>query len=484
MSISGAMNNALSGLRATGRAAEVVSSNIANAMTPGYAVRTLSLSSQSRGDIGGVAINGITRSVDPLLISDRRMAASQYQNVAISNGFLSQFETLLGTPDTNGSLSAFLSDFENSLITATSRPDALDRLENVAAYARDLATGLNKISEGIQTERSRADSAIGTQVTRLNDALGEVRTLNVQIAANLSRGQDAAALQDLRQKTIDEIAEIVPVRVLDRDQGKVAIYSTGGAVLLDGTPAEIAFTTTNIVTPYQTLAGGTLSGLTINGNVIDTSTDRGPLRGGALAANFEVRDELGVDAQSQIDAFARDLIERFADPAVDPTLALGDAGLFTDGVGAFDPLDEVGISARIGVNPNADPAQGGEAWRIRDGLGAAAPGNAGDSTLLRALSETLSSSRVPASGSFGTGSYSAADLTAVMLSQVGTNRINADNRQAFASTQLDELKQTELSQGVDSDAELQRLILIEQAYAANARIIQAADEMLQSLLRF
>jgi hypothetical protein len=50
MTISGALSNALSGLRAAGRGAEVVSSNISNALTPGYARRELSLVSSSIGD--------------------------------------------------------------------------------------------------------------------------------------------------------------------------------------------------------------------------------------------------------------------------------------------------------------------------------------------------------------------------------------------------------------------------------------------------
>lgn len=483
MSISGAMNNAISGLRATGRAAEVVSANIANALTPGYGVRSLSLSSRATGDTGGVRVEGVTRNVDPLLLSDRRMAAAEHGNVSITTGFLEKFENLLGSPETSGSLSAFISDFENALITATSRPDALDRLESAVTVASDLANSIKRVSDGIQEARTRADNSIDTQVASLNEALVEVAALNSQIAANLSRGQDASALQDFRQSLIDEISEIVPVRLNERSTGVVAIYSKGGTALLDGTPATIEFTPANIVTAYQSLGTATLSGLTLNGNAIDTSTDRGPLRGGTLAAQFELRDEMGVEAQSQIDAFARDLIERFEDPTVDPTLAPGDAGLFTDGGSAFSALNEIGISARIAVNARVDPAQGGQAWRMRDGMGAVTPGNAGDATILQSLADAMAANRVPASGNFGSGAFSMPDLTAALLSQVGADRLHAEKRQAFTSTHLDELKQVELAQGVDSDSEIQRLILIEQAYAANARIIQVADEMLENLMR-
>ena len=36
--------------------------------------------------------------------------------------------------------------------------------------------------------------------------------------------------------------------------------------------------------------------------------------------------------------------------------------------------------------------------------------------------------------------------------------------------------------GVDTDDEVQRLLQIEQAYAANARVIQTVDDMIQTIL--
>lgn len=76
MSIAGALSNALSGLTAASRSAEVVASNIANAATEGYAARTLVTSSRP-GTTGGVRIDGIARAVDPALLADRRLATAE-----------------------------------------------------------------------------------------------------------------------------------------------------------------------------------------------------------------------------------------------------------------------------------------------------------------------------------------------------------------------------------------------------------------------
>ncbi|WP_299735689.1 flagellar hook-associated protein FlgK [uncultured Roseobacter sp.] len=480
MTISSALSNAMTGLRAAGRNSQTISANIANAMTPGYGVRSVALSS---AQIGGVSIDGITRNVNPALLGDRGLAESAFNNASDRTNFLINYENALGTPDDPNSLSARIAEFETSLITATSRPDAPERLEGAVNSARDLASLITSASKNIQEARSEADRNIDFQVNQLNSALSGVKELNLQITKTLAVGGDTSALQDNRQALVDEISTIVSVRQIPRENGQIALYSTGGAILIDGGVAEIEFSAVNQVTPYMTQAGGMLSGLTINGYPVPTDSTRGALGGGSLGAQFEIRDELGVDAQTQLDAFARDLIERFQDPAVDPSLAIGDPGLFTDTGIAFDPLNEVGLSERLTVNAAVDERQGGEAWRLRDGINAVVQGDVGDSRLLQSLSTTLSTKRTPASGNFASGAFSAINLAATLTSQLGADRAQAEQSLTFSSTQLNELTQLVLAEGVDTDQELQRLLLVEQTYAANARMIEAADEMMQTILR-
>ncbi|UWR15250.1 flagellar hook-associated protein FlgK [Sulfitobacter sp. M368] len=483
MTISGALNNAMTGLRAAGRGAEVISSNISNALTPGYGRRVLSLSSSNVGDFGGVQINGITRIVDAGLAADRRLAHAENGNTQIAADFLARIENLLGTPDNPTSLTAQLSGFENSLITAASRPDAPERLGGAVAAARAVAQALNAASEGVQDARTRADRTIHAQVEELNTALTQIATLNSQITGLQVQGGDVSSLLDLRQQVVDRVGELVPVREAPRSNGQIALYSVGGAVLLDGTPAKIGFAPANLATPYMTLSGSTLSALTINGTEVRTDSEKGAIRGGLLAAQFEIRDETGVAAQTQIDALARDLIERFQDPAVDGTLAPGDAGLFTDGTGAFDPLDEVGISDRIAINAAVDPDQGGAIWRMRDGIGAVTQGDVGNASLLQALGTALTDPRVPASGGFGGGAFSAIHLATTLTSEIAVSRNITEQKLTYSAARLAELTERQLADGVDSDDEIQRLMLVEQAYAANARVIETVDEMLQTIMR-
>ena len=340
MSITSALNSAMSGLRAAGRASEVVSSNISNAMTPGYARRTLSVSAASQGFSGGVHVNGIARHVDSQILSDRRLAGAEFGYRSETTRFLDRVENLLGTPGESGSLSGRLSDFENSLITASSRPDATERLEAAALSARDLVQTINEASNGVQNARTEADRMIASQVEQLNGVLKQVEQINYQITSAASKQNDTSSLKDQRQTMIDAISEIVPIRMVPRQNDTVALFSTGGAILLDGRAAEIGFQSANVVTPYMTIQDGTLSGLTVNGFAVNTSSASGNLRGGTLGAQFEIRDERAPDAQTQMDALARDLIERFESPAVDPSLTAGQPGLFTDSGATLDATIE------------------------------------------------------------------------------------------------------------------------------------------------
>ena len=479
MSITGAMNAAISGLRAAARGSELVSNNISNALTPSYGRRGLDLSALSYGATGGVRIDGISRHMNEGVVADKRLASAAQQNTQTAVDFFRQLEDVTGIAGDANGLSGRLAAFEQSLITAASRPDAIERLSATVSDARRLADGISDASTEVQHMRSRADTAIAQDVDTLNTALEQIEKLNAQITLTLSRSGSSPALLDQRQAVLDTIGAIVPVNVVPRDNGAVAIYTEGGAILLDINAAEIGFDRQNVVTEFQSFDDGTLSGLTLNGQDLRISA----LGGGSLGGHFAVRDTYGVQAQTQLDAMARDLVERFADPAVDATRGAGDAGLFTDAGAAFDPLNEVGLSRRLSLNAAVDPAAGGEIWRLRDGLGATTPGPAGEAGLLNDLRAALETIQPTASGNFGTGSHSSASLFSAFTGLLASTRNGAEQDMTFTAARLTELTDLQLSQGVDTDQELQNLLVLERAYAANARVIQAADEMLETMTR-
>lgn len=483
MSISGSLSNALSGMTAAGRAAQVVSSNVANALTEGYGRQVLETSSRVLGSGGaGVQVDGITRVVDQQILADRRQSDAEAGYADTQSNFYTSLEAAIGLPGEPGSLSGRLDSFESALIAASSRPDTTARLDDVLNAATALQGHITGLSNKIQSLRMQADQEIGAQVDLLNDRLGKITDLNNQIRRQTGGGGDASALMDQRQKLVDDISAIVPVRQAQRDYGQIALYTTNGATLIDGKAAEFSFAPVGTIVPEMTFSSGALSGLQINGHPVSTSSDHGPVAGGSLAALFDQRDSWAVDAQRELDALTRDLVERFQAGGLDPTLSVDQAGLFTDGAAAFLPMNEVGLSSRLRVNPVVDPDQGGATWRLRDGLGSAAPGSVGNATLLNAFSAALTESRTVASGGLAGISQTGPGLASEFLSIVSSARVSADAEVSYTHAKNSALRTAELENGVDTDQELQSLLLIEQAYSANARVVQTVDDMIQTLL--
>jgi flagellar hook-associated protein 1 len=483
MSISGSLSSALSGLTAAAKAAEVVSSNIANVTTDGYGRRELLTTARSVGQTGqGVSIVGVRRDVDPVLLADRRRAEATQAERDIRADFLRRLEEVVGTPDTATSLASRIAVFDTALLEAASLPDSQARLSRVVETARDLAGQFASASATVQQARSDADDRIEGQVDLLNRTLAQISDLNANIRTTYSGARDPSALVDQRQQLIDSIAGIVPLREIARDDGQIALFTTGGAVLVDGRASAFGFDPAGTIMPEMSVGAGSLSGLTLNGRPLATTGADSPIAGGSLAAQFLVRDSLAPQAQAKLDGLARDLIERFADSGVDPTLAPGDPGLFTDDGGPFLAANELGLAQRLSVNAAVDPRQGGALWRLRDGMATATPGLAGNGAGLVALQEALTIARTPASAQFMTGARSFSALQSDLLSSIVADRLSAETEASYAAARTDALIQMELAAGVDTDQEMQSLLLIEQAYTANAKVIQTIGQLIDTLL--
>jgi flagellar hook-associated protein 1 FlgK len=481
MSITSALSNALSGLTAASRGVEVVSTNISNALTPGFGRRELEVTAQSLGGYGaGVRVLGVHRHMSAGILGDLRLADAAVAGSDERRGFYATLDELVGASGGQNALSDGVARLQAALVEAAAHPESAPRLAAVLDAATTVAGQLTSASDRIQQARLDADRDIAAAVTQLNGDLQQVVDLNVQIRGILASGRDAGGLVDQRQVLVDRIAQVIPVREVEREFGMVALFSEGGAQLVDSSASEFGFSRSSMIVPETTLASGDLSGLTLNGNAISTTGRH--IAGGRLAALFDVRDGLAEEAQATLDAVARDLVERFATPTVDPSLGASDPGLFTDGGGAFAAADEVGLSGRLSVNALVDPDRGGALWRLRTGLAAAAAGDPGDSTLLRAMTDALGNPRAPASGPFAGVAHTAGGLAGEAAATWSAELVSSERLQAYHESRSETLRSLQLQDGVDTDQEMQRLLMLEQSYAANAKVISTVDELIQMLL--
>ncbi|MDO5640783.1 MAG: flagellar hook-associated protein FlgK [Paracoccus sp. (in: a-proteobacteria)] len=484
MSIANALNNAISGLTAASRGTELVSTNLANSLTPGYARRELELSPRIHANNGGgVHINGVNRIISNTVLSEFRLSSAAVGRSAVTYDFYSKIEAAIGEPQNSASLSAMMNEMEAALISASGRPDSETRLRAVFESAGQLVKKINAISATIQDTRTNADRLIDKQVDALNEDLNEVSRLNRLIIIEQANNRDSSSLEDARRGVIDRIASVVPVREVPRENGRIALFTQNGAVLLDGkAPTLLGFEATGALTPDIDQNSEQLGRLSINGEFA-SSFDLSLFAGGSLFELFQLRDDYTITAQAGIDSIARELHDRFADSAIDTTIPVGGSGLFVDLAGPFDPANERGLASRLRITPTVDPTQGGQLWRIRDGLNAAAPGDVGDGSILDQLRQVMAATEPFRSDSAPAGLGSVATLTSTLLSDISSQRISAETLRTHDVTLLTSLQDALLADGVDSDRELQMLLQLEKSYAANAKVIQAVNDMLDQILR-
>lgn len=73
-------------------------------------------------------------------------------------------------------------------------------------------------------------------------------------------------------------------------------------------------------------------------------------------------------------------------------------------------------------------------------------------------------------------------LASDLLSITATAKLSAQGESTYATTRLDTFTSMEAQGGVDTDHEMQSLLQIEQSYAANAKVITAVNQMMQTLM--
>lgn len=514
MTLGSAMVNVITGLTVTARSTAVVSNNLSNVDTYGYSRRE---SLQSAAVLGGARVDGVQRVVNEALLKEKRTVEAENAALTAHSAFFKKIERATGNAGNGGGLSAAVNTFRDRLIAATEDPSDEATLIQIATAAKDIVTKLNASSKAVQAERSNADAAIAKDVKTLNRELERVSTLNRLIAVTTTKGGDATTHMDQRQAALDEINKIVPVQVVQRDYSRVAVFTYQGAPLLDGTkPVKLGFNPVGAITETMEVGKPPISGLIVSEEELPL-TQMQAFSGGTLAANFQIRDELAPEIQQELDLLALDLHLRFSSGAVDDTensstQPVNNKGLFVYSGSAASsntpvasatsnantlPKDKYGeenyaghdeydgLAARISINSKVDPdGTVQEYWRLRSGIGADGPNPEGATEQLNKFKNALNwSVRAPNKDIF-IGDENFIERVSDFESRIGTRRVNSENKEISSSNRLGVITHNFLAEGVDSDTELQRLIQLEHAFAANARVVQAIDTMMSEILRW
>lgn len=313
MSLYSAIGGALSGLNASQAGLDLVARNIANATTPGYTRKTLELrNNTSSGDSVGVAVAAATRNVNTFLQQQMRLESATTSKLNIYADFLGRVDTMFGTPDSNSSVAGSLTALETKLQALATTPDDPAARQTFLNAASNLASQLNSMSANIQGMRIEAEKNIALAVEAASNDLKTVADLNEQISQRMSKSMSVADLEDLRDNALNDLAKLMDIKTVARDDGTVAVFTGAGQLLLDRDPVKLIFDEhTNlgansfydIDKTKRQVGTVTLQ----NGTTAIDLIAAGAFRSGAIAGYIDMRDKVLPQAQAQLDELAAQL---------------------------------------------------------------------------------------------------------------------------------------------------------------------------------
>lgn len=340
MSLNTALSIAMAGLRANQAGLALVSSNVANAETPGYIRKATDQVAVNSGDGSSVRVVGVNRELDQYILAQLRTEMSGAGYATLKSNYLQQMQSLYGNPGSVGSLEYSFNALTTAVQALATSADSSSARLGVINAAKTLAQQLNTMTQGIQNLRGGAENGIKDSVSTANNLMKQIATINNQLTANplggTSTDANTAALLDRRDQYINQLSQLMDIRVTTNGANQVTVFTGSGVQLVGNEAATLRFDAQNTVSaqtawnadPAKSTLGSVMIDLPNGGSINLTST--GAIRSGTIAAYTELRDKTLVEAQNQLDQFAASLSSALSDkttvspapvaPATDYTL--------------------------------------------------------------------------------------------------------------------------------------------------------------------
>jgi flagellar hook-associated protein 1 FlgK len=341
MSLFSSLNVATRALHASQTAIDITGQNIANANTEGYSRKRVNLEPDSRhdnafGEIGmGVDVVGITRIRDAFIDQQVYEQLGDKGMLATLDDAMERLENLFQEPSDVG-LNATLSGFFDSWQDLANNPGDLSAREAVKASAVRVIDLLNSLSIDMGRYRTNMDDLLGKKVTEANDLMRRIDALNTEIATVEARpGQVAADTRDMRDLAVRRLSEILDVRAIEDEQGRVSI-STGGTLLVGPSrwnKLEV-FGTTRVDANGSEVP-------TIGVRLADGKRVLEP-NGGVIKGILEVKDNLVPAYQNNLDMLAKSLVKE-----VNDIHRTGFTLSQHNGIEFFDPNSTTALTIRL-----------------------------------------------------------------------------------------------------------------------------------------
>ncbi|CAN7402420.1 hypothetical protein ASC89_05710 [Devosia sp. Root413D1] len=310
MGLSVTLSNALSGMRVGQNALDTLSNNVANAGTPGYHRRSVSVI-DSLGVNSTYAREGqLSRTFNQSLQAHYTRSTAESGFTSVQASFLDRVQTLFGKPGTVGSIDSAYNAFESSLAAVATSPDSYANRADLVQKAQTVASTLNRLSSDIQSLRQEIEAKLSNSVDSINNQLQSLEKVNLRLADQGIDATSRATLMDQRDRLVEDLSQQMDLRVNYRGDGTVSLMTRSGVGILDVKASVFSYESAGALSaasrfsPNDAVSGvGKLSIMTPAGLEIDL-VKQNVLQSGELAGLIQLRDQQLVQAQDQLDEIA------------------------------------------------------------------------------------------------------------------------------------------------------------------------------------
>jgi flagellar hook-associated protein 1 len=431
----------------------LVSTNVANVDTPGYARQVPDLAENAPVQVAGltlgtgVQLQQVTSLRDAVL--DLRVNQETQQQGALTSflGSAQQIQQLFNEAGGTG-LQAPLTAFFNSLSELSTNPSDLNVRQGVITAAQNLATAFNQASNNLTTIQRGADLSVTQSVSQIDTLTAQIATVNAQVAASATSGQNSGPFVDQRQQLINQLSNLVDVSEVQAGNGSLTLTTSTGAPLVVGGQSFQLTTQIDPTTGFQDV-------FSQGSNITSKIT------GGQLAGQIQIRDQEIPSIQTSLDTLAGGLAN-----AVNTQQAAGFDLNGAPGANLFvpPPAGNVGAAANLAL-ATTDPTK----------IAASADGTAGDNTNANALLNIQNQPVI--AGQTPLNYYSG------LIFKIGSDVSNAQTEQQSSNLILQQLTNLQGGvSGVDINEEAANLIRYQNAYQASAQVSYVIDTLMQTTL--
>ncbi|MFZ5830407.1 MAG: flagellar hook-associated protein FlgK [Planctomycetota bacterium] len=307
MSLFSSIQMAGNTLRANEIALQVTGQNIANANTPGYIREEIILAPAPTQRYGGlllgmgVKVNAVVQKLDAFLEERLRGAVSDLYGTTAREEAYAQLEGLVGElSDTD--LSSVMNDFFSSISEILNQPESRSVRNLATLQGKTLTESINRLANRATELRADVDGRIQDMAGDINRLIEEIRVLNIRIAdtegGDVSMS-DAVGLRDQRLTALENLAELIDIRVVEQPSGGVTVYTGGDFLVFEGTSREVELV-------LDSDRGLTVAEIHIKQTDAPLIPASGELRG-----LMDSRDEILGGFLDELDDFARTLAFEF-----------------------------------------------------------------------------------------------------------------------------------------------------------------------------